>query len=201
MSSCLCRSPCYSLLEIHNWYSLQFCWYWTLSLRSGRLLSAKFRQNDWWNVASVMVSSAVFKLNLGKTSLVCVQPVAIVNSSYYCGKYSGTRTATRTRHPDVVWCRLHISARRRTGEKLSIFCVLVYLRPLSMETRLPIDRTLIRWMGCSTTACLSTSDLRRGAWLILPCLWPPYVIGQVIIFLPCGFFLLSSSIFLFLFLA
>ena len=30
-------------------------------------------------------------------------------------------------------------------------------------------------------------------------LWSPYVIGQAIIFLPCGFFL--SSIFLFLFLA
>jgi len=26
-------------------------------------------------------------------------------------------------------------------------------------------------------------------------LWPPYVIGQAIIFLPCGFFLLSSSFF------
>ena len=28
-------------------------------------------------------------------------------------------------------------------------------------------------------------------------LWPPYVIGQAIIFLPCGFFLLSSSSFFF----
>ena len=26
-------------------------------------------------------------------------------------------------------------------------------------------------------------------------LWPPYVIGQAIIFLPCGFYLLSSSLF------
>jgi len=25
-------------------------------------------------------------------------------------------------------------------------------------------------------------------------LWPPYVIGQAIIFMPCGFFLLSSSV-------
>jgi len=27
------------------------------------------------------------------------------------------------------------------------------------------------------------------------CLWPPYVVGQAIIVLPCGFFLLLSSIF------
>jgi len=29
------------------------------------------------------------------------------------------------------------------------------------------------------------------------CLWPPYVIGQAIIFLPCGFYLSSSFFFLF----
>jgi len=35
--------------------------------------------------------------------------------------------------------------------------------------------------------------------LLLLLLWPPYVIGQAIIFLPCGFFLLLSSFFLLLF--
>jgi len=40
------------------------------------------------------------------------------------------------------------------------------------------------------------SDRRRVG--NLKCfLWPPYVIGQAIIFLPCGFILLSSSIFFF----
>jgi len=28
-------------------------------------------------------------------------------------------------------------------------------------------------------------------------LWPPYVIGQAVIFLPCGFYLLLPSIYLF----
>jgi len=41
-------------------------------------------------------------------------------------------------------------------------------------------------------------DQNFDIW-ILWFLWPPYVIGQAIIFLPCGFFL--SSIYLFLFLA
>ena len=44
--------------------------------------------------------------------------------------------------------------------------------------------TLILYAGCE--------DLLRQKFL-----WPPYVIGQAIIFLPCGFFLLSSSIFFF----
>jgi len=30
---------------------------------------------------------------------------------------------------------------------------------------------------------------------IVAYLWPPYVIGQAIIFVPCGFYLLSSSFF------
>jgi len=32
-------------------------------------------------------------------------------------------------------------------------------------------------------------------FVLLFLLWPPYVIGQAIIFSPCGFFLLSSFIF------
>ena len=37
---------------------------------------------------------------------------------------------------------------------------------------------------------------RSPLWSVLPFLWPPYVIGHAVIFLPCGFFLhLSSSIF------
>ena len=52
--------------------------------------------------------------------------------------------------------------------------------------------------------CLSCEDIARQSCGIVPrwrflatLLWPPYVIGQAIIFLPCGFFL--SSIYLFLF--
>ena len=40
---------------------------------------------------------------------------------------------------------------------------------------------------------------RRSLLSTIALLWPPYVLGQAIIFLPCGFFLLSSSIFFFFF--
>jgi len=40
----------------------------------------------------------------------------------------------------------------------------------------------------------TTSKTDRSLLLLL-LLWPPYGIGQAIIFLPCGFFLLLSSIF------
>ena len=32
-------------------------------------------------------------------------------------------------------------------------------------------------------------------WFSLDYLWPPYVIGQAIIFLPCGFFFYLSTVF------
>ena len=44
---------------------------------------------------------------------------------------------------------------------------------------------MIYWFGQPTGVVTALGT--KGAWL----LWPPYVIGQAIIFLPCGFFLLS----------
>ena len=48
------------------------------------------------------------------------------------------------------------------------------------------------WCRSSSRPMLCTRS-RKGQCLVR-CLWPPYVIGQAIIFLPCGFFL--SSIYL-----
>ena len=48
--------------------------------------------------------------------------------------------------------------------------------------------------------CFSYEDIaRQSCWLVPDgdFLWSPYVIGQTIIFLPCGFFLSSSSSFFF----
>jgi len=42
----------------------------------------------------------------------------------------------------------------------------------------------------------ATPPFCRCRWLAISLLWSPYVIGQTIIFLPCGFYLSSSSFFL-----
>jgi len=52
------------------------------------------------------------------------------------------------------------------------------------------DTQILKYMKGTHTVkiCTKYPSIQRGSLL-----WPPYVIGQAIIFLPCGFFLLSSS--------
>jgi len=47
-------------------------------------------------------------------------------------------------------------------------------------------------LGCRLKACAATVHIYHDHLL-----WSPYVIGQTIIFLPCSFFLILSSIFFF----
>ena len=50
--------------------------------------------------------------------------------------------------------------------------------------------------ACSSTSIVAAAaaddvSLEGDQWWIVDLLWPPYVIGQAIIFLSCGFFYLS----------
>ena len=71
-----------------------------------------------------------------------------------------------------------------------------------------VNSNQINQQRCNTTpamqCCINVQQLRSNNWSfsfqsqLSSSLWPPYGIGQATIFLPCGFFLLLLSFYLFL---
>ena len=80
------------------------------------------------------------------------------------------------------------------------------ISPLKHMNR--VNSNQINQQRCNTTpamqCCINVQQLRSNNWSfsfqsqLSSSLWPPYGIGQATIFLPCGFFLLLLSFYLFL---
>ena len=54
---------------------------------------------------------------------------------------------------------------------------------------------LLHFRAVQSLTATPCGCLSKHNYLLTVLLWPPYIIGQTIIFLPCGFFLLSSIFF------
>jgi len=82
-------------------------------------------------------------------------------------------------------------------QSLAFFCIGSVTAPHSSSGRQPDFPAWYKEWNYGTfaqgTAYIWLSDHHVGHRLTF--LWLPYVIGQAIIFLPCGFYLLSSSFF------